>query len=251
MSKRKVVLIVIIFSLLSSMATFGIIYKTDILYRNKVLISEKEYDEYRDIVVKYGQLFKFKEFLEDNYYVPIEEEDLIVGMYKGLFEGTNDPYTKYMTPEEFEEMMLATQGEYQGIGITMAPSEEGYIVIISVVDGAPAERVGLKGGDKIIKVDEVEYSAKTIDNAAANIRGEIGTKVKLTVLFRGREITHPKLGEGVLQRVVQQLSDISKIEQPVKRMGKLMIMVLSPSLAQKKEEHAEVEDQAGSGEAVK
>jgi translation initiation factor IF-3 len=78
-----------------------------------------------------------------------------------------------------------------------------------------------------------------------------GHKVKFVLKFRGREITHPKLGEGVLQRVVQQLSDISKIEQPVKRMGKLMIMVLSPSLVQKKEEHAEVEDQAGSGEAVK
>jgi translation initiation factor IF-3 len=77
-----------------------------------------------------------------------------------------------------------------------------------------------------------------------------GHKVKFVLKFRGREITHPKLGEDVLQRVVQQLSDISKIEQPVKRMGKLMIMVLSPSLTQKKEEHAEVEDQAGSGEAV-
>ena len=79
---------------------------------------------------------------------------------------------------------------------------------------------------------------------------ESGHKVKFVLKFRGREITHPKLGENVLDRVVQQLSDTSKIEQPVKRMGKLMIMVLSPFLKQKKEEHAETENQEGSSEAI-
>jgi len=164
------------------MATFGFLYSTDALYKGKVLITENEYNEYRDISMKYGRLFEFEEFIQRNYYIPVNEEDLMVGMYKGLFEGTNDPYTQYLTKEDFEEMMITTSGEYQGIGITMAPSEDGFILIVSVMDGAPADRIGLKSGDKIVKVNDVEYSAKTMDLAASKIRGEAGTKVKLTVL---------------------------------------------------------------------
>lgn len=79
---------------------------------------------------------------------------------------------------------------------------------------------------------------------------ESNHKVKFILKFRGREITHPKLGEDILDRTVQELSDISKIEQPMKRMGKLVIIVLSPSLRRKKEEHAEIEDQEGSSEEI-
>ena len=182
MTKKKVVILILIFSLLSSMATFGFLYSTDVLYNGKVLITKNEYDEYRDISMKYGRLFEFKDFIQRNYYIPVNEEDLMVGMYKGLFEGTNDPYTQYLTKEDFEEMMISTSGEYQGIGVTMVPSEDGFILIVSVMDGAPADRIGLKSGDKIVKVNDVEYSAKTMDLAASKIRGEAGTKVKLTVL---------------------------------------------------------------------
>jgi len=71
---------------------------------------------------------------------------------------------------------------------------------------------------------------------------ESNHKVKFILKFRGREITHPELGEGVLRRVVEGLSEVSKIEQPIKIMGKLMTIVLSPSIKKPKEEHAEVED---------
>jgi translation initiation factor IF-3 len=79
---------------------------------------------------------------------------------------------------------------------------------------------------------------------------ETNHKVKFVLKFRGREITHPKLGENIIDRAVQELSDISKVEHPLKRMGKLMILVLSPSLKRKKEEHAQVEDEEGSSKEI-
>ena len=77
-----------------------------------------------------------------------------------------------------------------------------------------------------------------------------GHKVKFILKFRGREITHPDRGEHVLGRVISQLSDLSKLEQPIRLMGKLMTIVLAPTHKPRKEEYAQAQDTQRSGEEI-
>lgn len=181
-SKKKVAVIVIFFMLLSSAATFASILFLGINVKGATMISTKDYEEYKYIKEEYGKLFDLKNFIEQNYYVPVKDEDLKIGMYKGLFQGIGDPYSSYMTKKEYDEMMISTQGEYQGIGVTIAPDDEGYINVVAPIEGSPAEKAGIKSGDKIVKIDGVEYSAKEMDKAVSKMRGKPGTKVVVSVL---------------------------------------------------------------------
>lgn len=181
-SKKKVAVIVIFFMLLSSAATFASILFLGIDVKGATMISTKDYEEYKYIKEEYGKLFDLKNFIEQNYYVPVKDEDLKIGMYKGLFQGIGDPYSSYMTKKEYDEMMISTQGEYQGIGVTIAPDDEGYINVVAPIEGSPAEKAGIKSGDKIVKIDGVEYSAKEMDKAVSKMRGKPGTKVVVSVL---------------------------------------------------------------------
>lgn len=181
-SKKKVAVIVIFFMLLSSAATFASIFFLGIDVKGATMISTKDYEEYKYIKEEYGKLFDLKNFIEQNYYVPVKDEDLKIGMYKGLFQGIGDPYSSYMTKKEYDEMMISTQGEYQGIGVTIAPDDEGYINVVAPIEGSPAEKAGIKSGDKIVKINGVEYSAKEMDKAVSKMRGKPGTKVVVSVL---------------------------------------------------------------------
>ncbi len=184
-SKKKVVLIVIVFMLISSVATIGFI--SHIPLNGRVFISADEYKAYRNILSEYGKLFELRQYIEENYYIPVDSDDLMTGIYKGLFDGIGDPYSTYLTKEEYEELMIATQGEYQGIGVTVAPGKDGFILVIAPIDDTPAQRAGIKSGDKIVKIDGKEYTADQMDEAVSKMRGKPGTKVTITVLRQGEE----------------------------------------------------------------
>ena len=82
--------------------------------------------------------------------------------------------------------MISTTGEYQGIGVTIAPDDRGLINVVSPIDGSPAEKAGIKSGDKIISVGDQVYDGSSIDQAAAAMRGKPGTKVDL-IIIRGQQ----------------------------------------------------------------
>jgi carboxyl-terminal processing protease len=104
------------------------------------------------------------------------------GVYKGLFWGIGDPYSAYLTEQEYNDIMISTTGEYQGIGVTIAPDDNGLINVVSPIDGSPADKAGVKTGDKIISVGGKTYDGSSIDQAVAAMRGKPGTKVDLIVL---------------------------------------------------------------------
>lgn len=184
-SKKKVILIVIVFMLIASAATFGVISYYPL--NGRIFISEDEYKAYKDILNEYGKLFQLRQHIEENYYIPVDSEKLKEGMYKGLFKGIGDPYSAYLTKEEYDELMISTQGEYQGIGVTVAPGRDGFILVVAPIEDTPAQRAGVKSGDKIVKINGKEYTADQMDDAVSNMRGEPGTNVTITVLREGEE----------------------------------------------------------------
>lgn len=183
--KSRAVVIVIIAMIVSSITTFGIM--TFIPFQGKVLMTEEDYLTYKNILKEYGKLFELRKYIEDNYYVPVDSEALKVGMYKGLFKGTGDKYSAYFTKEEYDEILFMTQGEYQGIGVSITPTEDGYITVVAPFEDTPAYRAGIKSGDKIVKIDGKEYNGDQLNLAASKMRGEPGTKVHLTIMREGEE----------------------------------------------------------------
>ena len=190
--RKKTIAACCITFVITVVGTIGFMSVFNVGIGDKAFVSLTEYQQMKTIATRYAELDSLYNFLEANYYEELDEEALTLGMYKGLFEGTGDPYTKYLSEEERESHEEYFSGEFEGIGVSMNASSEGYIQIISVMDDSPAKKAGVKDGDIILAVDDVRYSGSELSEAAEALRGEKGTKVKMTV-SRDGEILHFEL----------------------------------------------------------
>lgn len=121
--------------------------------------------------------------VEDNYVEPQDSKTLINGAIKGMVENL-DPHSSYMTKEEREELMNETEGSFSGIGIEIS-LKDNVLTVISPIEDTPAYRVGLKAGDKIIKIEDKLTLDMDLQDAVKLIRGPKGTEVKLTISREG------------------------------------------------------------------
>ena len=95
-----------------------------------------------------------------------------------------DPYSAYLSPENFEEMQTETSGEFGGLGIEVS-MEAGVVKVITPLDDTPASRAGLKAGDYIVKINDTQVQGKTLTEAVEIMRGPVGSDIELTVRRRG------------------------------------------------------------------
>lgn len=180
-SKKKamvygVVLVIITFLLTS---TF------QITLGNKVVLSKDTYESYK----KYNKMIALEGAVKDDFYQESNDEELVNGAIKGMFSGLGDVYSQYYTEEEFERLKEQTSGSFVGIGVIISPSQDDeYLTIISPIEGSPAEKQGIKAGDKIIKVNGKPVYAKDIDEAIGMIKGKKGTVVEITLMRNNEEI---------------------------------------------------------------
>ncbi len=132
------------------------------------------------------------ESMIDKYYYKADEltqEQLADGLYKGLLEALDDPYSVYYTEEETQKRNDSIEGSYSGIGAYVsADTESGYPKIAGVISGAPAEEAGLQENDLLCKADGESLKDMDLDLAVSMIRGESGTAVTLTILRDGEEM---------------------------------------------------------------
>lgn len=134
-------------------------------------------------------LESFKTMIEQKYIGEIDEEKMIDGAIKGYVEGLGDPYTEYLTKEEMKDFMEETNSEYVGIGVYLTKNKtDNTILVVGVMKGSPALEAGMQAGDIIEKVDDIIYTGEQMDDAIKIMKGEEGTKVKVTVIRDGKEI---------------------------------------------------------------
>ena len=125
---------------------------------------------------------------------------------KGMFEALEDPYSQYFTSEEFKLFNEEINGEYEGIGVVVAPGEDSLITVVSPISESPGFEAGLKTNDKILKVDGIKYTSDQLTEAVMNIRGPAESTVILTVLRDEKELDIP-----VVRRKIKLDSVISKV----------------------------------------
>ena len=121
--------------------------------------------------------------LEDKYVdkSKIDRKDLVYGAASGLVRALKDPYSEFLPPQETKQFQEDIKGSFDGIGAEIGIRKE-VLTIISPLKGSPAERAGLKGGDKIFKINDTATGDLTLDEAVRLIRGPKGSEVRLTIL---------------------------------------------------------------------
>ncbi|MCI9080852.1 MAG: S41 family peptidase [Lachnospiraceae bacterium] len=126
------------------------------------------------------------DLIDQYYYEDIDQKSLIEGMYAGMVEGLDDPYSSYFTAEEYASFNESTTGIYYGIGTVLTQSMDTKIVkILHVYPGTPAEEAGIRDGDVIVKVEDIEADSVELSELTSHIKGEEGTKVHLELIRAG------------------------------------------------------------------
>ena len=130
----------------------------------------------------YDKIDLFSEVLDKinkEYVDDIDQSKSIDAAINGVLHSL-DPYSGYMSPEMFSEMQTETSGEFGGLGIEVG-MEHGVVKVISPIDNSPASRVGVKAGDYIVKINDMQVQGKTLMEAVELMRGPIGSEIKITV----------------------------------------------------------------------
>ncbi|EKD46891.1 MAG: hypothetical protein ACD_67C00025G0001, partial [uncultured bacterium] len=130
------------------------------------------------------------DLLKDKYVDAdkLDAMDLYYGAINGMMQATGDPYTTFLTPDENKKFSEDISGNFEGIGAELG-IKGGILTIVAPLSGMPAEKAGLRSGDKIIKINGETASDMTIEEAVDNIRGGKGTSVTLTIFREGEEET--------------------------------------------------------------
>ena len=181
MKKKLAWLFVIILLIVSNIATFLLSNTLSLAFGNKVLLTTDS----PNTAISVKKLIMLKDFLQKSYYLPLEEDKLMEGSIKGMFNSIGDPYTVYMSPSEYDSFMEETEGSFGGIGIQITMDSDGIVTIIAPIEDTPGERAGLKSGDKVIKVNGEDVVNKNLDEVVAKMKGEPGTGVRLTIIREG------------------------------------------------------------------
>ncbi len=197
----------------------------------------------------YEKLKVFTEVLsivQSNYVDEVTSKDLLYGAVRGMLE-TLDPHSAFLTPENFKEMQVETQGSFGGLGIEITVKDR-QLMVVAPIEGTPADRAGLQAADRIVEIDGKPTKDLTLQEAVRRLRGPKGSKVTIGVLREGwtepksfdivREIIQVKsirfknLGDGIGYVRVNSFQertgkDLEKtIEQLMKEGAKALILDL-------------------------
>lgn len=132
-----------------------------------------------------GQLGRVLVTIENDYVDPVDRAKVVNGAISGMVAEL-DPHSGYMNPQEYGEFQNDTEGQFGGIGIEVDARTDGITVLLPI-EGAPAERVGIRSGDRIIAVDGTSVLASGFEKVLKRMRGTPGTHLKLTVRRPGEK----------------------------------------------------------------
>ena len=148
-----------------------------------LLISKSLFANESDIYKKIDLFGEVLEKINEEYVEEIDQSKSMDSAINGLLQSL-DPYSAYLSPEDFEEMQTETSGEFGGLGIEVS-MEAGVVKVITPIDDTPASRAGLKAGDYIVKINDVQVQGKTLAEAVELMRGPVGSDIEITVRRRG------------------------------------------------------------------
>ena len=130
----------------------------------------------------FGDIF---ERIRAQYVEQVDEKDLIEAAINGMLTSL-DPHSSYLPPAAAEDMQVQTRGEFGGLGIEVT-QEDGFVKVVSPIDGTPAAEAGMEAGDFITHVDGESVLGLTLNEAVDRMRGPVGSEIVITVVREGEQ----------------------------------------------------------------
>lgn len=141
------------------------------------------------------------EALKQNFIdkTKFNSQKILYGAISGMVSSLGDPYTVFMNPEDNKKFLEDVSGQFEGVGMEIG-LKKGQIQVVSPLEGTPAQKAGIRPGDKITKIDDQSTAYMTVDEAVAKIRGAKNTAVTLTIFREGWNDTKDfKLTRAVIE----------------------------------------------------
>lgn len=145
------------------------------------------YSKTKSSGVSFDQFWEVWNMVKEDYVdKPVDDTKLFYGAIEGMVAGLGDQNSVYFSPEKAEEFARDLSGEFEGIGAEIG-LRDGQLLVVAPLPDSPAEKAGLRVGDKILKIDDQDVFGLSVDEAVAKIRGKEGTTVKLSVIHNDSE----------------------------------------------------------------
>ena len=172
--------------------------KIVILFLSYFIFIQGAYSSENDIYKKIDLFGEVLEKINKEYVDEIDQSESMDSAINGLLQSL-DPYSAYMSPEILDEMQTETSGEFGGLGIEVS-MESGVVKVISPIDDTPASEAGIKAGDYIVKINDIQVQGKSLSEAVDLMRGPVGSGIELTVRRRGEK---KALTFNIVRKIIQ------------------------------------------------
>ena len=157
----------------------------------------------------YEKIDLFGEVLEkvkEEYVDEVDQADVMDSAINGVLQSL-DPYSAYMSPELFKSMQTDSKGEFGGLGIEIA-MEGGVVKVIAPIADTPAEKVGIKAGDYIVKINEIQVQGKSLMEAVKLMRGPVGSSISLTIRRKG-------INKSLSFEITREIIEVKSVESKI------------------------------------
>ena len=183
----------------------------------------------------FKQLELFAEIVakaQANYVTEFDESQAIEAAIDGMLSSL-DPHSSYLNPDDFKEMQAQTSGEYGGLGIEVT-AQDGFVKVVSPMDGTPASRAGIKSSDFLTAIDGKSIVGLPLNDAVKQMRGQVGSSLTVTVVREGaepfdvnmtREVIRPEVVKSKVVGDIGYVRITTFNEQTVKALDKALDQV--------------------------
>ena len=171
------------------------------IFTNPILSNEN------DIYKKIDLFSEVLDKINKEYVDEVNQSEAMDAAINGVLQSL-DPYSAYMSPDLFKNMQTETSGEFGGLGIEVS-MEAGVVKVISPIDNSPAEEVGVKAGDYIVKIDDIQVQGKTLSEAVELMRGPVGSDIEITVRRRGER-------KALIFTITREIIQVASVKSEIK-----------------------------------
>jgi carboxyl-terminal processing protease len=174
--------------------------------------------------IDFSKFWAVMERVNENYYdkKAIDSQKMLDGAIAGMVDSLDDPYTVYLPPVQNTDFKQGLAGEFSGIGAELGMKDK-QVVVVSPLDGSPAERAGIKAGDAIVKVNDEFTFGWSLNQTVEKIRGPKGTEVALTVVQKDQK-------ESKILKIQRDTITIKSVTSWVKSIKDVENITLSQTL---------------------
>ena len=177
-----------------------------ILFFSILLLNKSFSKNEEDIYQKIDLFSEVLDKINKEYVDEVNQGKAMDAAINGVLQSL-DPYSAYMSPEMFNNMQIETTGEFGGLGIEVG-MEAGVVKVISPIDNTPASRAGIKAGDYIVKINEIQVQGKSLTEAVDLMRGPVGTDIEITVRRAGKK-------KSIIFNITREIIEIESVKSKI------------------------------------